>query len=415
MNDAARETSTLSGSVTREAGTRPGPSTGGFWRVFRRELRRISGSPFFVAFVLILPYPTFLILSLAFLAPIPRDLPVVVCDMDNSTLSREIIRRMDASPAIQCVERVADMSAAAALVREARAHGVLYLPFHFERDTLAGEAPPVTVFLNNQWLLTSGIITRAARDVVVSASEDIDRMLHVAEGNDPPRAVWRAEPIRLDLHPLFNPGMNYRFFLLPALLPVVLQMFIAMTAIRAIGMEFRSRTAAEWLQVAGGSPGWAVLGKLAPYTLYWLAMSWFMWVWLHRWFDVPIRGSRVMLAAGTLLLVLAYQAMALLFIALKGNLRLANSLAGFYCGPAFAFSGVTFPRLGMPLPAWIWGGLLPVTHYLRLVYEQAFMETPLDTSARLLLVLLLFTIVPGWWGYRKLRRLFYEPEKWGQQ
>jgi hypothetical protein len=69
----------------------------------------------------------------------------------------------------------------------------------------------------------------------------------------------------------------------------------------------------------------------------------------------------------------------------------------------------------MPWPARVWGGLLPITHYLRLVYEQVFMGTPADTSARLLLILLLFTVLPGWWGYRKLCRLFHEPEKWGQK
>lgn len=403
-SDASRTADTGSGAQR----------AGGFLRVVRRELKRISGSPFFVVFVLIMPYPTFLVLSLAFLQPIPRDLPVVVCDMDHSTLSRQITRFMDASPALWCMEEVPDMQAAAARVREGRAHAVIYLPQMLEQDTLSGEASPVTVFLNNQWLLTSGVITRAVRDVVVAASEKYDRMLYMAEGSDPPQAAWRAEPIRVDLHPLFNPGMNYRFFLLPAVLPVVLQMFIAMAAVRAVGMEFRARTADAWLQAAGGSPALALLGKLAPYTLYWTALSWFMWVWLHRWFDVPIQGSRLALAAGTFLLVLAYQAVAVLFVALKGNLRLANSLAGFYCGPAFAFSGITFPHLGMPWPARAWGLLLPITHYLRVVNEQAFMGAPAEVSIKSLLALLLFTVIPGVWGYGKLRWLFRAPEKWGQ-
>ena len=416
MTQSGLENVRFSGPTAPPAGGEETPRhPGGFLRVLRRELIRISSSPFFLMFVLILPYPTFLLLSLIFLQPIPRDMPVVVCDMDHSALSRNLIRRIEASPAMYCREQVTDLSTAAGRVREGLAHGVVWIPAHLERDVLAGQAPAVTIFLNNQWLLTSGIITRAARDVVTNLGEEIDRGFHISEGSDPPRAVWRAEPIRLDLHPLFNPGMNYRFFLLPAVLPVVLQMFITMAAIRAIGMEFRSRTAGEWLEAAGGSPLRALLGKLVPYTLYWLVLAWFMWVWLHRWFDVPIVGSRLLLAAGTLLLVLAYEAVAVLLVALKGNLRMANGLAGFYCGPAFAFSGITFPRLGMPWPARVWGGLLPITHYLRLVYEQVFMGTPADTSARLLLILLLFTVLPGWWGYRKLCRLFHEPEKWGQK
>ena len=59
-----------------------------------------------------------------------------------------------------------------------------------------------------------------------------------------------------------------------------------------------------------------------------------------------MRGSLALVALATLLFVLAYQAMGLLIVAFSANLRLASSAAAFYGGPAFAFTGVTFPTFG---------------------------------------------------------------------
>ena len=63
---------------------------------------------------------------------------------------------------------------------------------------------------------------------------------------------------------------------------------------------------------------------------------------------MPLRGGFAVTCAGTVLFVLAYQAVGLLFIGFLGNFRLSVSLAAVYAAPAFAFTGITFPILGMP-------------------------------------------------------------------
>ena len=62
---------------------------------------------------------------------------------------------------------------------------------------------------------------------------------------------------------------------------------------------------------------------------------------------MPLRGGFPLVAVGTLVFVVAYQGVGMLFIALLGNFRLSTSLAAVYAAPAFAFTGITFPIVGM--------------------------------------------------------------------
>ena len=93
------------------------------------------------------------------------------------------------------------------------------------------------------------------------------------------------------------------------------------------------------------------------------------------------------------------------FIAAAGDLRLATSIAAFYCAPAFAFAGVTFPTEAMPVAGQAWGSLLPVTHYLRVLVQQGMRGAPLSASWHSLAVLAAFAAAPWPFVAWRLARL----------
>jgi ABC-2 type transport system permease protein len=393
----------------------PAPNPrGGLWPVVARELGMIAHSPFMLLFVFILPLAMFGLLAAIFYQEIPRDLPVAVCDRDDSVLSRRMARCMDAAPALAVTNHVRDVREGASLIRQGRAYALVYLPAGLESDALRGEAPAVTVYFNNQWLLTSGVINRAVRDVVGYASAGADVRTRMARGESPAQALEHYEPIRMDQHLLFNPNMNYRYFLLPALLPVMLQIFIVVVMVRATGGEFRHGTAGDWLAAAGGRPWLAILGKALPYTLSFFVLGGFMWSLLIRFCNVPLHGELWMLLAGTAVFVLAYQSMGCFFVGLSANLRMANTVAGFYCGPAFAFAGITFPVVALPLPAQCWSNLLPLRHYVCIIMQQAMQGAPVQVSGYSLLALAAFILVPPLVFIPRMGRFMRDPSCWGR-
>ena len=390
------------------------PPRGGLWTVVVRELGMIAHSPFMMLFVFILPLCMFALLTAIFWQEIPRDLPVAVCDRDNSALSRRLGRFMDASPALAVTSRVQDVNEGAKLIRQGRAYAIVYLPAGLEHDALRGEAPAVTVYFNNQWLLTSGVINRAVRDVVGYASAGADVRMRMARGESPSQALEHYEPIKLDQHLLFNPNMNYRYFLLPALLPVLFQIFIVVVMVRATGGEFRYGTAGAWLTAAGGRPWLAILGKALPYTIAFFVLGIFMWSLLIRFCNVPLHGSLRVLLAGTATFVLAYQSMGCLMVGLGANLRFANTAAGFYCGPAFAFAGITFPVVALPMPAQVWSNLLPLKHFVLILMQQAMQGAPAQASGPPLFALMAFAFLPPLIFIPRMGRFMRDASTWGR-
>ena len=130
-------------------------------------------------------------------------------------------------------------------------------------------------------------------------------------------------------------------------------------------------------------------------------------------FKAPVAGSLGLILVSTIIFVLAYQAIGLFILALTANLRMSLSMAGFYSAPAFAFVGVTFPLMGMPLLAKIWSYLLPLTYYIKIFIDQSMKGAPINVSLPQLSIMFCFLIfIPL--SIPRLFKILKNSEYWGR-
>ena len=385
-----------------------------FFNVVHREIRRATSSWYYLFLLLVLPLFSFVLLWAIFQSGVPRDLPMVVVDGDHSAMSRQLTRMIDAAPSLRIVQEVPDVETARRLVLRNEAYGVVIIPANLERDVRRGESPKTVAYYNAEYLLTASLIRRDLRGASATLSAGLEMRLREAKGEPPKAALSHVEPIRLDYHTLFNPQLNYVYYLLTALLPTMLQIFIIVGTIHVLGVELKEGTAGEWMAAANGSSGRAILGKLLPYTIHFTLVSFIMLAFLFRVAGVPLHGHLQVVLAGTVLFVMAYQAMGLVLIAWIANLRFATSCAAFYATPAFAFIGITFPTMGMPVLGRVWSAILPLTHYLKLVVDQAIKGAQPATSVPTLGILLgfvLFGLVTSIW---RMGQVAGDSRYWGR-
>ncbi len=385
----------------------------GVLRAARREAGRLVASRYALVLLVVLPIAGIALVAAIFWKRLPSDLPVAVVDADRSLLSRRLVRMVDATKSMRATGPFATPSEALDEVLSGRSYAVLTIPEHLERDVKRGSAPKVVLHYDALRMIPASILKRDVKAVVGTLSAGVEIQARRALGETPDVAAARFEPVRSLRGALFNPGLDYLAFLAPALVPTLLSIFVLVGAVNALGVELRDGTAGEWL-AAGGSAARAVAGTLLPQTLWFTALGLSSTAVLFRLLDVPFRGSGVLVALGTLLLVLAYQAMGLLFVAASANLRLASSTAAFYGGPAFAFTGITFPTFGMPLAAKAWGALLPVTHYLALLLSQALRGAPPSTATGPLAALCAFVLLAPPLALWRMGRLMRDPSTWGR-
>lgn len=395
--------------MNRDAAGKPGVLS-----VARREIARARRSFYYPLLLVILPLLSFAVLVAIFQSGVPRDLPVTVVDNDHSSLSRQLTRMIDATPSVRVASQASDVGEARSLVLENRAYAVIVIPADMERDVRRGEAPKVVAFYNAQLLLPASLIRRDLRAAVGTLSAGLEIRVREARGETPRAALAHVEPIRLDSHTLFNPQLNYVYFLVTALLPTMLQIFIMVGTVQVVGVELKQGTAGEWLAAAGDSVWRAAAGKLLPYAICFSLLALVMLGLLVGGVGVPFEGSVQITIVATLAFVMAYQAVALAAVAWFANLRLASSFAAFYCAPAFAFVGITFPIMAMPAPGRAWAQLLPLTHYLQVLVGQGLRGAPAASSLLSLGALAAFVVAASLAAAPRLGRVMRDARYWGR-
>src|SRR5262249_41758103 len=153
-----------------------------------------------------------------------------VLDLDGSDLSRAIVRMVDASPDAAVVLPVGELAEGRRLILSGRIYGLLMLPRNLQRDVFAGRRPEVVFFYNTETLTTGNLVLRGVNAAVAAASAGIRLSLRTSEGQPVEAAEAALAPIPVQTNALFNPTLNYVFFLLAALLPSILQIAVVTTS-----------------------------------------------------------------------------------------------------------------------------------------------------------------------------------------
>ena len=381
---------------------------------FRREARRLWASPWDLAMVTWVPLLAVALLWWIFSAGLPRHLPVGVVDDDHSSLSRQLVRMLDATPGMQVTHHYANAAEAERALRGIEVYAVVTIPRDFARTVKQGRAAQVTLLHNAQMGTHSGLLQRDVRTVVGTLSAGIEMAARNKRGESAQAVRVSMEPIHTQMVALFNIATNYEQFLGAALIPALLHILAMTAGAWAVGRELRDRTVGEWLGAGGFfHMAGALLGKLAlPWATLTLtgllALAGITW---GRGWHPP--GNLAWVAAALALLMAVSLSAGAALAAITRSLRTALSGAGFFAAPAFAFSGVAFPLSGMPASARAWAEAMPFTHYIRLQIEQLQMGAPLAASVGTMAGLIVATGALWLIASIGLRLAVRRPDTWG--
>ncbi len=362
--------------------------------VLRREISRIMWQPIYRTSLMVLPALSLVFFVVLFDKGVAHDLPIAIVDNDHTPLSRQITSMIDATPSARVAYGIQSTTEGEELIRKGLIQAFVLIPHAFEKEILGNRPIHLESYINGTNITANGLLSKDIQTVAATFSAGIQ--LQLLESKELPRQPILSQlmPIRFDKHVLFNPYLNYAYYLLPAFLPMMLVIFIMVTTVYAIGSELRYASAAEWLATADNSIGVALIGKLLPITATFLLNTLLMFFLLFEVIGMPLNGNFLALFLGTLLLLLSYQSIAIMLVALLANLRLALSLGGGYTVLAFSFSGFTFPTLAMWAPI-RWGShLFPFSYYTQLTIDQLMRGTPIGCSLPDLGMLGLFAVLP---------------------
>src|SRR5712664_4609001 len=279
----------------------------GFWLVFWREIDWLRRRPLLLAFITIVPISLMALLTSIFSAGLATRLPIAVLDLDSSDLSRSIIRMVDATPDTAVAGRVGELAEGRGMILSGKVHGLLMLPRNLQRDVFAGRRPEVVFFYNTQTLTTGNLTVRGVNAAVPTAAAGIRLSLRTAQGQPLEIAQADLQPIPVQTHALFNPTLNYVYFLLTALIPSILQVIMVTTASYSVGIDVETRYRLRILRALGGGIWPAMAGKILPYTILFMLVLGLSDTLLIVGFELPLHGHSGLLIVAGLLFILSCQ------------------------------------------------------------------------------------------------------------
>ncbi len=383
------------------------------WAVVRREAQRLVCQPMYLVLMFVLPLVSFAFFALLFEKGVARDIPIALLDEDHSSLSRTVTQMIDATPTAWIAYEIQDMDEGERLMREGKAMAIVQIPAFFEKNILNNRKTHIENYVTGTNITVNGLLSKDIQTAVTTFTAGIQLQLLTKQGLTQRQAMAQLMPVRFDRHVLFNPYINYGYYLSPSFMPMMLMIFTVMVTIFAIGTELKHATAAEWLATARGSVGTALAGKVLPITAVMFFVSALMlWV-IFRIVGVPLNGSPTVIFVGTLLFIMSYQSISVLIVSLLANLRLSLSIGGGYSVLAFTFSGLTFPIMAMWEPMQWLSRIFPFTFYTDIFVDQMLRGAPVVCSLPDLGALGLFIVLPLL-CLPRLRRVCTEEQFWGR-
>ena len=316
-----------------------------------------------------------------------KNIRVDVVDNDRSTLSRQLVQRIEASNYFIFNGQKRTYRAALKDIEAMDADVVLVIPLHYSRDLTQGHRPQVLIAANavNG---TKGSMGSAYLSQIVTA--------HV----EPSVAAMQA---KLSTLFLYNKHLNYKVFMIPALFAMVMMLMCGFLPTLNIVGEKEAGTI-EQINVTP-VPKWAfILAKLIPYWLIALfvivvniVLSWLI-------YGITCAGPLWLVFVLAMLLALFWSSFGLIISNYSDTMQQAVFVMWFFVVCMLLLSGLFTPVRSMPHLAYLTTYVNPMHYFVDGIRTVFVRGGDFHSIAHQLLALLVIASLMAVWAIKSYRK-----------
>lgn len=368
------------------------------WAIARKEALHIRRDPRSLGLAIGIPMMMILLFGYALTLDVDR-VPLVVWDQGRTPESRDFVAQFTHSRYFQFKGAVDGHPGIERAIDDRTAWLALVIPADFAGRLAAGDRPAVQAVIDGSDSNTAAIILGYAQGI----TSTFNRRIALEQLG---RTVGLAPQPVLDLRPRvwFNPDLESKNYIIPGIIAVVMGLIAALLTSLTVAREWERGTM-EQLIATPVRPAELILGKLLPYfvigmidVLIGLLMALFL-------FEVPLRGSVVLLFAVSAFFIVGTLAQGILISTLARQQLLASQLAMVSTFlPAFLLSGFTFAIANMPVPVQAITLVVPARYFVALVKGIFLRGVGLGAMWPDALFLVLFAIIVAGLAIAKFRK-----------
>jgi drug efflux transport system permease protein len=313
-----------------------------------KELLELKGDPALFGVVIVAPILQLLMLGYAATTDV-RHVPIVVVDADRSTISRDLIARFDASPSFTVIDVISSVDAIDPYLERGDAWMALSIPADFGASLRNGTGEALQIVADGSDANSTTVAMGYANNLIAAYAQELAR---------------RPPPIEPRVRVWFNPRLESRDFMIPGILALLLLVVTTNLSSMALVREKELGTL-EQLNVTPIARWELIVGKLLPYAMLGMLDVLLVIVVAIGWFEVPLRGSVVLLLAMCLVYLLSTLGLGLFVSSISSSQQQAMiTTSFFFLLPMVFLSGFIFPIENMPDVIQPFTYLIPLRYFL---------------------------------------------------
>ena len=351
--------------------------------LMRKEITQFRRNKVLPRLVVMMPIMLVLIMPLVTQMDI-KNISVVVLDEDRSLLSTRIESHLANSDYFRMPESAYDYNQAVELMDQGRVDLIVSIPAHFERDMRNGHGKPISLTANAVNATKGGQGIQYATQTIISAVTEI-----AAESGLSGGAGLSAEGGLITVQNRYNPTGNYRHFMLPALMIIVLLLVCTFLPLLNIMTEKEHGTI-EQINVTPVSRWEFILAKLIPYWILALVMIGFAMLLAWAVYGLVPAGNPLNIFLGAFLFSLCMSGFSVTIANISNTMQQAIFVLFFFVIQFMLLSGLFTPISSMPtLAQWLTYAFPPryVINIFRSVYLKGTLFTELWFDYTMLFIL----------------------------
>ncbi|MEW6671842.1 MAG: ABC transporter permease [Thermodesulfobacteriota bacterium] len=307
-----------------------------------KEFIQIFRDPRMKGVIFLMPVIQLLVFGYAVTTDV-KHVATAIYDLDNSVVSRELVARFVESGYFDIAAYAANPTQVRELIDRGDVRTVLQMNKGFEDDLRAGRSATLQLIVDGTDSNTAGIVLNYSAKIAGEFSQKVlaKRFSRLKGSAAAPATV------KLQTRAWFNENLESRNFYVPGVIAIIVMLITLMLTSMAVVREKEIGTM-EQIMVTPITPAEFILGKTIPFALIGFADVVLITVLGVFWFEVPIRGSLLMLFVATALYLMTTLGVGLLISTVSETQQQAMMSTFFFYFPAVLLSGFMFPIANMP-------------------------------------------------------------------
>lgn len=375
---------------------------------FAQTIRSIFTDGGALLFCIVVPLVYPVLYSLIYNRENVREVPVTVVDECRSPISRDYIRRLDATADVRVTGHAPDMLTAQEGIKKRDVYGIVRIPSDFQDALMQGRQTHVQCYCDMSGMLYYKAILTANTDVSLAMNAEVKvadlggNPVAMASGINGGTAEQRGvlqHPVRYEAVSLFNAQSGFASFLIPAVLVLVIQqtMLLGIGLLAGTRRERGVRTSTELGALS------TLTGVALAFIAVYIPVSAYVLCVVPAMFDLPQIGSLWHLAMLMLPFLVAVFNLGITVATLPRHRETIFLLVVFTSVPLLFLTGVSWPGAAMPDFWRYFAMIFPSTHganaYIR-IYAMGATLADVRHEYLMLWALAAFYAVTAWLSVR---------------